>query len=158
MKAGTDLDQCREASIDDHLPLCGLHDAAQDLQRRAFARAVMTNDAESLTALDFERYILQSPELSLIGEIEIAAKDLSGHRRNQIPQGVIDLSLLEFLIDMFHAERDVSHCDFPLNALCKRRFQILEKDKAPCTKYEAENQTVQVPVQIWRLMAHYTVA
>ena len=130
MKSGTDLNQCRKPSIYDHLPLRGLHDTAQDLQRRAFTRAVVANNAKRLTALHLERNILQRPELSLILEIKFsAAKDLSGHCGDEIAQGVIYLAFLEFLIDMVHAERDIRHWIAPVDALCKGRFQVFEKNK-----------------------------
>ena len=62
MKAGTDLEQARDASAQRHAPFRRLGDAAQDLEKRALAGAVAADDAEDFAPLDLEAHILQRPE------------------------------------------------------------------------------------------------
>src|ERR1700680_5043678 len=63
MKAGPDFEQAGDAATEHPPPLGRFGDAAEDLQERALARAIATDDADDLALLDSEDDILERPEL-----------------------------------------------------------------------------------------------
>src|SRR5581483_5078030 len=66
MKAGPHLKQTCHPSIEPDASLRRLRDPAENLEQCALARPVPPNDADHLSALHFERYILQRPEFLLL--------------------------------------------------------------------------------------------
>ena len=74
MKAGADLQQARHPPAQPDAPCGRLGDAAQDLEQRALAGAVPTDDANDLAALDLETDVLERPEfLDLVALNDLAA-------------------------------------------------------------------------------------
>src|SRR5207302_4464402 len=63
VETGADLDQRAEAAVDLVGAALGAKDAAEELERRALARAVGPDDAERLAALERERHVLNGPKL-----------------------------------------------------------------------------------------------
>jgi hypothetical protein len=63
MKPRADLEQARHPPAQGHLALRRLGDARQDFQERGLPRAVSTDDADDLTAIDREADVAQRPEL-----------------------------------------------------------------------------------------------
>jgi len=63
VEAGTDLEEAADGSAQPDLALAGLGDAAEDLQQRALPGAVSADEAENLSAADFEVYVREGPEL-----------------------------------------------------------------------------------------------
>src|SRR5262249_40739246 len=61
LKAGAHLDQAADAPHDPHLSKRRLDDPAQNLEKRAFARAVMADDAHDIAAWNVEIDVFQRP-------------------------------------------------------------------------------------------------
>src|ERR1700730_1429302 len=62
VEAGADLEEARDPPAQAHAPRSRLRDAAQNLKHGAFARAVLADDADDLTALHIEAHVLERPE------------------------------------------------------------------------------------------------
>src|ERR1017187_1022495 len=56
MKTRADLQQAAHAALEAHAPERRLGDAREDLEQRAFARAVTADNADHFALADFERY------------------------------------------------------------------------------------------------------
>src|SRR5246127_1372346 len=63
MKSGANLEQAGHTASKYHPPSRRFGDAAQDLEQRAFARAVAADNSQDLALLDLETDILERPEL-----------------------------------------------------------------------------------------------
>src|ERR1700731_3446410 len=74
MKSGANLEQSGHTASKRHPPSRRFGDAAQDLEQRAFACAVATDNAEDLASLDLEADILERPEfLDLVALNDLSA-------------------------------------------------------------------------------------
>src|ERR1700756_2476882 len=73
MKSGANLEQAGHTASKRHPPSRWFGDAAEDLEQRAFARAVATDDAQDFALLDLEADILERPEFLDL----VALNDLS---------------------------------------------------------------------------------
>src|SRR5205085_84245 len=62
MKAGAQLENGRDGPLRLDRAARRPRDAAQELEKRALAGAVLTDDADRLAALDLERHVLQRGE------------------------------------------------------------------------------------------------
>src|SRR6516165_5306230 len=62
MKPGAHFKQTRDSPSYRHPPLARHYDAAQDLQKRTLAGAIVPDDADNLSAVDLEAEILQCPD------------------------------------------------------------------------------------------------
>src|SRR5262249_53684829 len=62
MKPRTHFEQARDTSPGSHSASSRLRDATKDLQKRAFASTVASDDAKNLTLLDLEVNVPQRPE------------------------------------------------------------------------------------------------
>jgi hypothetical protein len=62
MKSGANLEQAGHTASKCHPPSRRFGDAAQDLEQRAFARAVAADNSQDLALLDLETDILERPE------------------------------------------------------------------------------------------------
>ena len=97
--------------------------------------------------------LLQRPKLPLILGIEfLCTEHFAGHGRKKVAKGVVRLAFSELLVNMLHAERDVRHGKYPLNALRKSRFKMLEQDISTQKGGQTKDETVHVPLKIRRLM------
>src|ERR1700728_658337 len=104
VESGSNFDQGGKAPVHNHAALGRLHDAAQNLERSAFSGAVAADDAERFPALDLERDVLQGPKLALVTGIEfLPLEHFAGHGGQKIAQGIVNLTLAKFLVDMLHA-------------------------------------------------------
>src|SRR5207302_4283446 len=63
VKTGADLEHAGNPAFQFDAPLIGLGDAAQQLEQGRLPGSVAADDANHLTALDLEGYILQCPEI-----------------------------------------------------------------------------------------------
>src|SRR5450759_265255 len=63
MEPGTQLEQGRDSSVDDHPPTCRPVDPGEHLERRRLPGPVLTEQPECSTPLDRERGVAQGPEL-----------------------------------------------------------------------------------------------
>ena len=63
VKAGADLEQARDPTLNGNPPFARLGNAREDFEQRALAGAVAADDAEHLAALDLEADIPERPEL-----------------------------------------------------------------------------------------------
>src|SRR6185437_4724367 len=110
MKPRAHFYESGQAAIYDHPALGGLHDAAQDFQRRAFSCSVMTDNTEGLASPYFKRDVLKGPEFTLVFSADLLLPEhFSGHGRNQIAQRVKNLAFAKFLINLVHLKGDVRH-------------------------------------------------
>src|SRR5579885_853198 len=66
IKTRPQFQQRRNAPADVEGARRGLKNTGDKLQERTFSRAVLADDAESLTAPDIKRYIAESPEVPMI--------------------------------------------------------------------------------------------
>src|SRR5262249_36211015 len=62
VEAGAQLEQSGHAAVDRDPALSGGNDPADQLERRAFARAVRTDEPHGLARADRERHVAQSPQ------------------------------------------------------------------------------------------------
>src|SRR5215469_5971504 len=76
MKSSTDLKQARYPSPKRDAARSGLSDSAKDLEERALARSIATDDPKDLPLPDVETHIFQRPEfLDLIALDDLTAVD-----------------------------------------------------------------------------------
>ena len=73
VEAGADFQQAGHAASDFAAAGGRLDDAAEDFQQRRFARAVAADDANHLARLHLERYVLQRPEVIVVGRSVVVA-------------------------------------------------------------------------------------
>src|SRR5687768_2463825 len=98
MESGANLDQRGEPPVDFERSTSRRHNAAQVLQHRAFARTIMTDDAECLALLQLERHIVQHPEfLGRQRALAVPPHCLLHERWNEIAQRIVSLTAAEAL-------------------------------------------------------------
>src|SRR6516162_901606 len=95
MKTCSDLEQACDASAQQDPPLCWRSDAAQNLEQRALAGAVATNDPDGLAVFDLEANVLERPKflhlvalnnLSPMDNIEGFARKTADFASDDVPQ------------------------------------------------------------------------
>src|SRR5262249_62355817 len=64
VKAGPDLEQASDPAVQLHAAGRGRRDPGHDLQRRALAGAVASDEAEDLSLLDVEGHVAKRPEIA----------------------------------------------------------------------------------------------
>src|SRR2546425_2006413 len=91
MKAGADLEQAADATIDVYFAVGWFGDAGEHFKQSGFARAVASNDADDFTPLDLEGNVAQSPEGGGLGvsisRLLIAAVAARRSLRPTVPSG-----------------------------------------------------------------------
>ena len=93
MKPGSYFQQAGHPALHFDPAGCRLGDPAEDFEERRFARAVASNDADDVSALDLERDVLERPELLVTGIGRIFS--LQGAKRSP---GGIDQDIAESLV------------------------------------------------------------
>src|SRR5258705_4989527 len=63
VEAGSHLQERPDSAVDLHPPLGGFGDARENLEQRALARAVGTNDADDLAPRDIKGHVAQRPDV-----------------------------------------------------------------------------------------------
>src|SRR4051794_5171515 len=63
MKTGSDFNQRREPSVDHDLTICRSRDPRKQLQDRALAGAVVSDDAERFRAMHVKTDVFERPEI-----------------------------------------------------------------------------------------------
>src|SRR5262249_50151230 len=102
MKARPDLKQARDTPPNHNAPLGRLRDAAQNLEKRAFSRAVAANDTDNLTLRDLEAHILERPQLLYLvtltdltpaEQVDCLARKVAGFAGDDVAQRMVVQSL-----------------------------------------------------------------
>src|SRR5258705_2066070 len=110
MESGADLDQGRQAALDLYPAFRRRHDAAEQLEDRALPRPVGPDDAEGLTATNLEAHVLKGPELARTQRVAGGpTQEALAQRRDEVAQGVVQLSLAKFLVHAVEAQSRIRH-------------------------------------------------
>src|SRR5262249_44945176 len=108
MKSGADLEKASDPPAQPRPTFGGLRDAAENLEQRALASPMSSDDTDSLAFLHLEADIFQRPEfldfvalnnLSAVEQIYRLTQEISRLSSNDVPQRRIMLSLSGLVTD-----------------------------------------------------------
>jgi hypothetical protein len=85
LKTGSDFQQPGHSAFDFHSPFGRFCDAGKDLQQSAFPRSVSANDANYISARDFEIDLPESPNSSVFWPLPIVARNRFAPERASRP-------------------------------------------------------------------------
>ena len=97
MEARSDLNQRADSPSDLHVTTVGAENPVQDLEKGRLSGSIWADDAHGLARSNFEANVAQRPEIPRLQLATLrATPDESLHQhRNEIPEAVVDLPLVE---------------------------------------------------------------
>src|ERR1044072_65035 len=118
VKAGAHVEERTDAPIDLRESARGFRNPGEDFEKCALPSSVMTNDSDDFATFDFERDVVQRPDVGVIDSRSIATKGRGDRIRDHVAECLVLLLRSEAIAfaDVFATNDDLRHPPYTTSA------------------------------------------